>query len=36
MKTMNPILAPTAGRISRILAHNQQPVEFGQVLMLIE
>ena len=36
MKTMNPILAPSAGRVSRILAKNQQPVEFGQLLMLIE
>ena len=36
MKTMNPIPAPTAGKVVRILVDNQQPVEFGQVLMLIE
>ncbi|WP_341703347.1 acetyl-CoA carboxylase biotin carboxyl carrier protein [Ferrovibrio sp.] len=36
MKTMNPITAPKGGRVSRILIENQQPVEFGQVLMIIE
>jgi acetyl-CoA carboxylase biotin carboxyl carrier protein len=36
MKTMNPIPAPRSGRLVRILIENQQPVEYGQVLMLIE
>ena len=36
MKTMNPIPAPRAGTISRILVANDQPVEYGQVLMIIE
>jgi acetyl-CoA carboxylase biotin carboxyl carrier protein len=36
MKTMNPITAHKGGRVSRILIENQQPVEFGQVLMIIE
>ncbi len=36
MKTMNPIPAPRAGKIARILVENQQPVEYGQILMLIE
>jgi len=36
MKTMNPIPAPRGGRVSHILVGNEQPVEFGQVLMVIE
>ncbi|HYM30321.1 MAG TPA: acetyl-CoA carboxylase biotin carboxyl carrier protein [Candidatus Cybelea sp.] len=36
MKTMNPIPAPRGGRIKLILIDNQQPVEYGQVLMVIE
>jgi acetyl-CoA carboxylase biotin carboxyl carrier protein len=36
MKTMNHIPAPKAGKVTRILATNEQPVEFGQVLMIIE
>jgi acetyl-CoA carboxylase biotin carboxyl carrier protein len=36
MKTMNPIPAPKAGRISRILVDNAQPVEYDEVLMIIE
>ncbi len=36
MKTMNPITAPKGGRVTRILIENQQPVEFGQVLLVIE
>jgi acetyl-CoA carboxylase biotin carboxyl carrier protein len=36
MKTMNPITAHKGGRVSRILIENQQPVEFGQVLLVIE
>jgi acetyl-CoA carboxylase biotin carboxyl carrier protein len=36
MKTMNAIPAHRSGKVTRILVENQQPVEFGQVLMLIE
>ncbi|SLN48852.1 acetyl-CoA carboxylase biotin carboxyl carrier protein [Oceanibacterium hippocampi] len=36
MKTMNPIPAPTSGTLSRILVSNEEPVEFGQTLMIIE
>ena len=36
MKTMNPIPAPCAGRVTRLLTENQQPVEYGQVMMVIE
>jgi len=36
MKTMNPITAPKGGRVARVLIENQQPVEFGQVLLVIE
>ena len=36
MKTMNPIRAPRAGRITRILVENGAPVEFGEVLLTIE
>lgn len=36
MKVMNRILAPRAGTVSRIIVVNESPVEFGEVLMLIE
>ena len=36
MKTMNPIHAPTGGRVTRILIEDGQPVEFGQPLLVIE
>lgn len=36
MKTMNPIPAPKAGRIARVLVDNAQPVEYDEVLMIIE
>ena len=36
MKTMNPIPAHKAGKIARILVENEAPVEYGQVLMIIE
>ena len=35
MKTMNPILAPRPGTITRILANDAQPVEFGEVLAIL-
>ena len=36
MKTFNPIKAPKAGTITRVVVGNAQPVEFGQVLMIVE
>lgn len=36
MKVMNPILAPSAGRVTRILVDNGQPVEFDQPLVVVE
>jgi acetyl-CoA carboxylase biotin carboxyl carrier protein len=36
MKTMNPIPAPRAGRVKQILVENQMPVEYGQIMMLVE
>ena len=36
MKTMNPINAPRAGTVTKILVRNEQPVEFGEELLLIE
>ena len=36
MKTMNPIPAPRAGKITEILVSDAQPVEFGEPLVVIE
>jgi acetyl-CoA carboxylase biotin carboxyl carrier protein len=36
MKTMNPVAATVSGRVADIQVTDAQPVEFGQVLMLIE
>lgn len=36
MKVMNPIPAPRSGTVTRILASNEQPVEFGEPLLIIE
>ena len=36
MKTMNPIRAPRGGRVARILAENGAPVEYGEVLLVLE
>jgi len=36
MKTMNPIRAPRGGRISQILTENGSPVEYGEVLLVLE
>lgn len=35
MKVMNPIKAPCAGTVGEILVRNEQPVEFGETLMVI-
>lgn len=36
MKVMNPIKAPRGGTVTQILVENGQPVEFGDVLVVIE
>jgi acetyl-CoA carboxylase biotin carboxyl carrier protein len=36
MKLMNEIESDVTGRIARILVENAQPVEYGQVLFLVE
>ncbi len=36
MKVMNPIKAEKAGTVTQILVQDGQPVEFGDVLMVIE
>jgi len=36
MKTFNQIKAPKAGTVSRILVENSSPVEFGEVLMIVD
>ncbi len=36
MKVMNPIQAPNAGTVRQILVNDAQPVEFGELLMIIE
>ncbi len=35
MKVMNPIRAPKSGTITEIMVQNGQPVEFGEVLLII-
>jgi acetyl-CoA carboxylase biotin carboxyl carrier protein len=36
MKTFNQIRAPKAGIVTRILAANSTPVEYGEVLLILE
>ena len=36
MKTFNPVTAPRSGKVTQILIDNQQPVEFGEPLVIIE
>jgi len=36
MKTFNEIRAPRAGTVTSIFITNEQPVEFGDVLMVVE
>lgn len=36
MKVMNPIKAPKSGTVTQILVDNGQPVEFGEVLVVVE
>lgn len=36
MKVMNPIVAPRAGKVVKLLVTNEQPVEFDQPLIIVE
>ena len=36
MKTMNPIRAHKAGKVTHIFAQNASPVEYGEVLIILE
>ena len=36
MKTFNPIKAAKAGTVTQILIENARPVEFGEVMMIVE
>lgn len=36
MKVMNPITAPAAGKVTHIACENGQPIEFEQLLLVIE
>ena len=36
MKVMNPIRAPKNGTVSRVLIENGSPVEYGQLLMVLD
>lgn len=36
MKVMNPIKAPRGGTVVEVLVGDAQPVEFGEVLLIIE
>jgi acetyl-CoA carboxylase biotin carboxyl carrier protein len=36
MKTFNQIKAPKAGTVASILVHNSSPVEYGEVLIILE
>ena len=36
MKVMNPIAAPRSGTVKRLLVANEQPVEYGEPLLIIE
>ena len=36
MKVMNPITAPQDGTVSKNMVKNAQPIEFGEVLVVIE
>lgn len=36
MKTFNQVTAPRAGKVKAILVANEQPVEFGEPLVVIE
>jgi acetyl-CoA carboxylase biotin carboxyl carrier protein len=36
MKTFNPVKATRAGKVAQILVENGAPVEYGEILVIIE
>jgi acetyl-CoA carboxylase biotin carboxyl carrier protein len=36
MKVMNPIRAPRGGRVANVMVSNGDPVEYGELLLIIE
>ena len=36
MKTFNPVRSPSAGKVARVLVSDAAPVEYGEVLMILE
>lgn len=36
MKTMNPIVAPRAGKVTQVFVSDANPVEYDEVLLLID
>ena len=36
MKVMNPLPSPRSGKVTQILVSDAQPVEFGEVLLVLE
>ena len=36
MKTMNPIPSPRDGTVQKIAVENGQPVEYGEILVVLE
>ena len=36
MKTMNQIPAPRAGRVTKVIVNDGQPIEYGEPMMIIE
>jgi acetyl-CoA carboxylase biotin carboxyl carrier protein len=36
MKVMNPIRAPRSGRVVELMVGNGDPVEYGELLLIIE
>jgi acetyl-CoA carboxylase biotin carboxyl carrier protein len=36
MKVMNPLASPRAGKVKEIMVRDTQPIEFGEVLLVIE
>jgi acetyl-CoA carboxylase biotin carboxyl carrier protein len=36
MKVMNPIRAPRGGRLVQLLVNSGDPVEYGELLMIVE
>ncbi len=36
MKVMNPLASPRAGKVTRVMITDGQPVEFGEPLLIIE